>query len=203
MSRTPPRPPASSRRAFLGQAVATATVGLLWLDSLVDPSRPLRIRPTAPPQAPKSLTPAEWNTLEVVVDLLLPSAPGSPGARDVNAIGYVDAVLADPDVEEDTTERIRRAAAQLDDAAREQGAKDFRALPASEQAQALHGFRKTWEDELALRTLLAFTMEAFLGDPVDGVNPEAIGWTWAKIRPGYPRPQPAWKPRGEGPEEAK
>jgi gluconate 2-dehydrogenase gamma chain len=60
-------------------------------------------------------------------------------------------------------------------------------------------FERDWESQLFLRTLIAWTMEALLGDPVHGVNPEAKGWRWAHHRPGYPRPKPGWKPIGEGP----
>ena len=68
------------------------------------------------------------------------------------------------------------------------------------RAAGIATFEDAWEDQLVLRVLLGFVLEAFLGDPVHGGNPEGIGWTWAEHRPGYPRPREGWAPRGEGPQ---
>lgn len=188
-SAKPPRSTRATRRAFLGGLLATATAGLVGLEGLPDPLRPLRLRPTAAGEPPRNLTPRAWSTLEAVLDRLLPSEPTSPGARDVRAIAYLDAVLSDDGIDADAVARVHAAAARMDAFARSRKAPSFAALSPDAQDAGLATLEATWEDTLVLRTLLAFTLEAFLGDPVHGGNAEEIGWTWAEHRPGYPRPR--------------
>lgn len=180
-------PNKTTRRAILGGVLATATAGYLWLEGLPDPWRARRVRPTMAGEPPRHLTAGEWTTLEAVLDRLLPSEPGAPGAKDVRAIGYLDAVLGDPAVEAEAKRRVREAAARMDAFARARDVPDFATLAPEVRDEGLRGLEATWEDEVTLRVLLAFTLEAFLGDPRHGGNPDGIGWAWAEHRPGYPR----------------
>ncbi len=196
----PPPRPASDRRAFLTRAAATATVALLWTEGVLDLGRRRRTEPTEAGAPRRTLTDAEWRALDAASRRILPSSPDEPGAAEVNAVGYLDAVLADPDIERDTIVRIREGAALLDAFAREQGASSFASLPEEAQDDGLRSFETVWERQLWLRSMIALVMEAFLGDPTRGANPEGIGWAWAGNAIGYPRPKPGWKPLGEGPE---
>lgn len=194
-------PETKNRRAFLTQAAATATVALLWAEGVLDLGRRERIAPTEPGAPRRSLTEREWAALDAAARRILPSAEGEPGAAEVNAVGYLDAVLADPEIEADTVKRIRTGAGLLDAFAQEQGASSFAALEEDAQDAGIRSFETPWERQLWLRSMIALVMEAFLGDPTRGANPDAIGWTWAGNTIGYPRPKPGWKPRGEGPEQ--
>jgi hypothetical protein len=45
--------------------------------------------------------------LEACADRVLPSEPDAPGAKDVNVVGWIDALLADEEIAADTKARVR------------------------------------------------------------------------------------------------
>lgn len=193
-----PRRAGLDRRLLLGGAVAAAATGtFFWLRG----SGILRgrVEPTPPGGERRSLTGLEWRTLDAAQQTLLPSAEGSPGAAEVNAIGYLDALLQDPAIEQESVDRTLAGAARLHELAREQDAIEFAELDAEAQDTGLRSFLEPWDQQLFLRGLLAYTLEAFFCDPVHGGNPDEIAWTWADHKPGYPRPTPGWRPQGTGP----
>ncbi len=202
----PPAPPSMNRRELLATgagAAGLATVAGFWLEGLGEPGRRRRVEPTAPAAEPRTFTALEWRTLEAAQDLLLPSAPDSPGARTVNAIGYLDAVLAEPFVLPATRALIRDGAARLDARARAAGAAEYARLPEEARREALRVFETHRDPRTGeypghawLKRMLSFTLEAFFGDPVHGGNPQEVAWKWARHRPGFPRPtEPGWRPR--------
>lgn len=197
-ARTDPLPQPTSRRVFLGRSATCATVAFIWPAGWPGLDR-VRLKPTLPGAPPQALTGAEWRTLGAAVDRILPTEENAPGAAAVNAIGWIDALVADREIEEDEKARIRRGAATLDAFARKQGADDFASLSPTQQDAGLETLEARWEDRLILHALIAWSLEALLGDPIHGVNPEQIGWRWLDHRPGYPRPKEGWKPKGEGP----
>jgi gluconate 2-dehydrogenase gamma chain len=197
--RVPADPPeGSSRRRFLGQAAATATVAFFWLEGVGDPLRRRRVEPTAPDAPRKTFSATEWRTLEAASLRILPSEEGSPGAREVNGIGYLDAVLQEPEILPDTVTRVRAGAARLDAHAKGLGASSFADLDADAMDAGIRLFEATWDDQRWLRTMISFLLEALLGDPVHGGNPGEIGWTWAQMKPVEPRPKDATRPTGLG-----
>lgn len=193
-----PRRDGLDRRLLLGGAVAAAATGaFLWLRGAGVLHG--RVEPTPPGGERRSLTGLEWRTLDAAQRTILPSAEGSPGAAEVNAIGYLDALLQDPAIEEESVERTLAGAARLHAFAREQGAPEYAALAGEAQDAGLSLFLEPWDQQLFLRGLIAYTLEAFLCDPVHGGNPDEIGWTWADHKPGYPRPTSPVRPVGRGP----
>ena len=186
------------RRLLLGGAVAAAATGaFLWLRG----SGVLRgrVEPTPPGGERRSLSGLEWRTLDAAQQTILPSSEGSPGAGDVNAIGYLDALLQDPAIEEEAVERTLAGAARLHTFARERGVEEYEALAPRARVAGLRLFIEPWEQQLFLRGLIAYTLEAFFCDPVQGGNPDEIAWAWADHKPGFPRPTPGWRPSGTGP----
>jgi gluconate 2-dehydrogenase gamma chain len=131
---------------------------------------------------------AQWRAIEAAQDRLLPSAPGAPGARDVRATAYLDAALAERDTRAAVRDRIRGGAARLDALARARGAADFAALPPAARDAVLADWFDTPEGDRWFDAVMPFTLEALLGDPVHGGNPEGIAWDWLGHRPGWPRP---------------
>ncbi len=196
-----------SRRKFLKEtagAAGIATVAYLWFDGYTATTYAEDFEPTRPGAARKTFSAQEWNTLAAACDRLLPSSPGSPGARDVNAIGYLDAVLQQGQVADSTRKIVKDGAAKLDARARAKGAKEFAALPPVQQDAAVRVFETfkapdgTYPGHTWLKWMLQYVLEAFFGDPVHGGNPDEIAWTWAGHKPGFPRPEPhqkGWRPQ--------
>ena len=181
------------RRTLLGGLAAGAGLSFLGtLTGCVNGARRARTTPTPPPgptaAPPRVLSATEWLTFEAALDGMLPSAPDSPGARDVNAVGYLDAALADPDTDPSSVALARAGAAWLDEAARREGARDFADAPfdARERALRIVAAQERGPDWVLL--VLMFGLEALLGDPVHGGNPGEIGWKWLGHHPGSPRP---------------
>jgi hypothetical protein len=182
-----PRP---DRREVLGGIVGTLGLGFLaTLAGCVNEARTARIaRAPRPAPGPRTLSGAEHTTLEAALDVMLPSGPGSPGARDVRAADYLDAALTDPDTDPSVVARVRDGARRLDEAARRDGARDFADAPADARERAMRAVAATDDGPAFVLAALMFGLEALLGDPVHGGNPGEIGWTWLGHAPGDPRP---------------
>jgi gluconate 2-dehydrogenase gamma chain len=127
--------------------------------------------------------------MEAVQETLWPAGDGVPGARDVNATGVLDATLADPDFPPQRLVRVRAGLVEVEALARARGAADFASLDAAAREAVLVAWRERPAGPAWLRTVLAATLEAVLGDPVHGGNPGEVGWRWAGFTPGEPRPR--------------
>ncbi len=220
MSDQEPLPPSSgsddqaargvSRRQLAKGAAATAgllTVGTFWFECFGEPARRKLIDPTEPGAPLQNLTAREFRTLGAAQDRLLPSGgPASPGARDVNAIGYLDAVFASGEISKDTMALVKWGATVLDHRARRQfNAEEYAVLTDAERDGPIQAFIDNRRDPTNgragvnwIRRMLSLTLEAFFGDPVHGGNPEQIAWKWANYEPPELRPtEPNWRPEGE------
>ncbi len=143
----------------------------------------------------KALSAAEWRTMAAWVETLMPSGPGSPGAVDVNAVGYVDGVMADPDLAPTDLAMIREGIRKLDAAAGEQRRTSFADLNVEDRDRALATLKKDPYGTRTIWLVLSFTLEAMFGDPVYGGNPGGVGWAWIMYEPGVPRAKTPWKGR--------
>ncbi len=140
------------------------------------------------------LTTAEWETIAAAQDRLLPSAPDSPGARDVNAIGYLDGAMLFL-IGSEARDLVRRGSVRLNELAEGRGVTRFSALAEATQAELLHELHDETDGDWTA-VVLRHTLEALLGDPVYGVNTGQVGWTWLGIVGRYPRPPRAEQGRG-------
>jgi len=111
-----------------------------------------------------------WLTLASVQQHLFPADMDSPGASDINALGYLRNMLDAPDM--DKKERPST----------------FVALQEAEREQVLRTIEQSRAGERWLSLLLSYLLEALLSDPVYGGNPDGIGWQWLQYQPGFPRP---------------
>ncbi len=167
------------RRTFLARASAAA--------ALLSGCGARPIRCDTPQAGPgQRLDPLEWRTVQAAQEVILPSKPGSPGAREVQATAYLDAALAFG-AQPGECETVKRGAHRLDALAVERGAFDYAALDAADAGAVLRQMLKTYGNEWFV-VVLGYTLEAFLGDPVHGGNPDGIGWKWVGHAPGWPRP---------------
>ena len=191
------------RRRFIAAGVGAAGATALtfyWFEEFGDPTRRRTIEPT-PPGAPGQVFDARRMPIaEAACDRLLPSSEGSPGARDVGAARYIDAVLATGFPNEESKQVILDGLDKLDERARRAGAPSFAQASPAEQDAAIRVF-ETFHEKGAypghrwLKLMLRFTLEAFLGDPVHGGNPGQIGWQWIGHKAPEHRPTtPGWRP---------
>ncbi|MFM8979463.1 MAG: gluconate 2-dehydrogenase subunit 3 family protein [Planctomycetia bacterium] len=182
-------------RGAAGAGLAASVAGF-WLEGLGDPLRRWRLAPT-PAGAPRvTLDATQWAVLAAALERLLPSEPAAPGAREVNAVGYLDRVLAEPELApERHRDPILAGVPRLEALARERGAAGFAALAPEAQDEVLRSLEADPEGARWLRKVLYFGLEALLGDPVHGCQPGEQGWTWLATGLPGPRPtQPHWRP---------
>lgn len=190
-ARTPPSPSTGrTRRDVLvaGTAAGLTAAGVLWWDGLLVGSGP-RVEPTPPGVPARALDPALYATLAAVQDRLLPTTPDAPGAASTNAIGYLDAAMASPDVPQETKDLVRQGAAHVDRSARWYRKARFHELTALQQDAVLRGLERDIRIGIRwLRAMLVLTIEGFLGDPLHGGNRDEAAWRWLGHVPGVPRP---------------
>ncbi len=193
-----------SRRTFMAAGVGAAAVSAVsfyWCEEFGDPSRRAQVEPTPPGAPRKTFTEAQMRTAAAACRRLLPSSPGAPGAHEVNAVGYLDAVLATPFVAAKAKHVILDGLAKLDARVQARGVGEFSLATAVQQDAAIRVFESFESNGMRpghewLRRMLRYIFEAFLGDPVHGGNPGEIGWKWINHTPGTPRPTtPGWKPK--------
>lgn len=139
-----------------------------------------------------------WPLIAAVQDILFPSEPHAPGAREINALGYLRGVLAEPGRDREENRLILKGADWLDDLSRQRQRAGFLDLADDQREQLLHETSASEQGEHWLSTLLFYLCEALLTDPVYGGNPNGIGWAWLGHTPGFPRPTAdkrygAWK----------
>lgn len=141
-------------------------------------------------EAGQTLTQAQWSTIEAVQDHLLPSEPDAPGARDLNAIAYLDRTLADPGFDPDVRGFVLKGIGWVDEIAQEQEGLAFHQIEHARREDLLRQIASRGAGERWLSTLITYCIEAMLADPLYGGNQNCIGWKWLGHDPGQPRPTP-------------
>jgi len=131
-----------------------------------------------------------WKVIGAVQEHLFPSEPSAPGARELNALGFLRSVEADPRLDADEREFILKGAGWLDDISKQETGQSFPVLDLEAREQVLRKVAASDAGENWISTLLLHIFEALLVDPVYGCNPGGIGWKWLGHDPGQPRPSP-------------
>lgn len=134
------------------------------------------------------LTAPQREVLDAVQVHLFPSEPGSPGAREINALTYLEGVLRDAEIDREERQFIRNGVGWLEDLVKDSPGKTFSGLNATQREKMLRKIEQSRAGENWLATLLLYLFEALLSDPVYGGNPNGIGWQWLEHQPGFPRP---------------
>jgi len=171
------------RRTFLGALPVGWAVGAGAPAVAMD-------RPSA---GGRTLDRDQWATLAAVQDHLLPAEPdnpSAPGAREVSATAYLDRAMAVEGFDPEIRALIIDGLGWLDDLAGRRHGEVFVRLDPGTREGLLQAVAATETGERWLATLIAYTLEALLGDPLYGGNPEGIGWRWLGHEPGLPRPTP-------------
>ncbi len=171
------------RRTFLkgllaGLGVSLGGAGLIgWNDSAA--AAPSSVHDTGEPP---------WETLRAVQAVLFPSEPSAPGAKDVNALGYLQATMARADADPDERKFILAGLHWLDGTARQDGGYPFATWDTDRQTQLVRHMQTSKDGENWLALVLYYVFEALLTDPVYGGNTNGVGWKWLDYIPGFPRP---------------
>lgn len=134
---------------------------------------------------------APWPLLAAVQDHLFPSEPDAPGARDVNALAYLQQVLSftDRDSVEDRKFIVAGATWLRKRVALDHEGRVFGDLSEEEREKVLRTMVEGSKDgETWVTLVLYYILEALLCDPVYGGNPGGIGWKWLGYIAGFPRP---------------
>ncbi len=172
----------SARRTFLKQITSAALVGLI-------PFPGCRNNPSLPAgRQPEILSALEWENLVAVQDILLPSEENIPGARELNAAGYVQWVIGDTNPDPADTRFLKNGLTWIEEEAQKSMGSSFAKLSTQNQNDLLQEISALNWGERWLSMMLLYLFEALFSDPVYGANPDGSGWKWLNYFPGQPRP---------------
>lgn len=188
---TTPNAKGHSRRTFLQHTTKGAAAAALATTTLATPACQAQAasKPVPPPTKAKSFNAAAWGILDAAQDVLLPGKENGgviAGARDVNAIQYLDWALTHPRWAW-PKKRLIGLANWLQRQAKKQHRAPFAELRFKQRDLLLQDACNT-EHKRAVRLLLDATLEALLSDPVHGGNAKEAGWTTTGYTPAWPRP---------------
>ncbi len=142
---------------------------------------------SAPGPALKTFTPEQFETVCAACERILPRDE-DPGANDLGVPFYVDAQLADPDLDE-WKRPFMGGLAVLDRQARKQFGTPFHLASPDDQDRLLAKWQRGKSGETRFFTLLMnLTLEGAFGDPSHGGNKGGAGFAMAGFTPGAPTP---------------
>lgn len=181
--------PRFSRRALLKQAGVASAVALGSSAPLANAASE-HTTPTGSSipvrEAFETLTAAESETLDAMVDRILPSDANGPGAREARAVHFIDRALAGYLSSQRTTYALGLLA--IDTAAQTQHGKAFHLLTSAQQDALLQAVANNEIDGFASTGAAFFslvrnhTIDGTFSDPYYGGNRDYIGWDML----GYP-----------------
>lgn len=166
-----------SRRTFLLGLAGGSLAALFGAPTLGEDVKPLD-------------DPRPWLVLDAVQRHLLPSEADSPGAAEINALGYLRFVVQDPLLDVDERRFLLKGVDWLEGLVQENGGGSFLELDEPGREGILRRIAASAGGENWLSTLILYLLEALLTDPAYGGNPNGLGWRWLEHIPGYPRPTP-------------
>jgi gluconate 2-dehydrogenase gamma chain len=129
-----------------------------------------------------------WPVIDAVQQHLFPAETDAPGAREINALGYLQFVITDDTLDTDSREFIKKGVAWLQDMTYQMHKTSFVNLDEKDREKVLRKIAGSEAGENWLSTLLLYIVEALLTDPVYGGNTQQLGWKWLQHVPGFPRP---------------
>ncbi len=179
-----------SRREFIKTGVA---VGLLSCLAGCKPPDPSAVKNTQQQTVTSTFkfTPFQAGVLSAVFLQLFPDDGDGPGASDINALGYLEWAMTDPqNIADGDTDFIIQGIGWLDELSREMVSKPYARASRDEQHQVLLKTSHSRQGENWMALLMYYLTEALLLDPIYGGNTDQVGWKWLQHQPGFPRPVP-------------
>ncbi len=129
-----------------------------------------------------------WQTLAQVQEVLFPAADDTPGAEDIGATVYLHRVIENPKADGEDKDFIFRGVGWLDGLTQDRYKKSFLQLTRGQQQEIIEVIVNSSAGRNWVSTLLTYTLEALLMDPVYGGNKNGVGWKWLEHKPGFPAP---------------
>lgn len=127
--------------------------------------------------------------LDAVFLQLFPDDGDGPGARDINAVGYLEWAMTDlQNIADGDPEFIIQGVGWLDELSVEMLTRHFADVTSTEQHKVLVKTSHSRQGENWMALLMYYLTEALLLDPVYGGNTNQTGWKWLQHQPGFPRP---------------
>ncbi len=133
-------------------------------------------------------TQEDIDTLKIIQEDLLPPLEMISN-EDVGARAYLSYIFCHPRVPSATKDSLKQALRRLDGLSKERFAYRYGQLSYEKRGLVLQEASRTWWGESMIETMLGFLFEAYGGDPIYGVNKNALGWRWLGHTPGLPRPK--------------
>jgi gluconate 2-dehydrogenase gamma chain len=144
-----------------------------------------------PPSIGNYFSDRQRRILGVVLSCLFPEDGNGPGARDLNALPYLEWAMSEPvNLRDGDPEFIVKGIGWLDEVSQATHGDCFVGLTQDLQDAVMQRLAETKSGENWLSLLMFYLTEALTLDPYYGGNPDMIGWMWLDHRPGFPRPVP-------------
>jgi len=177
-----------SRREFLTRMTLLGSLALTYPEAALAELRKSKAGQAAADASAEWQQEPIWLTISQVQEVLFPAAEDVPGAGDIGATMYLHNAIENPDADAEDKDFIFRGVGWLDDLTQERHKKTFVQLTAAQQQEMIEIIVKSQAGQNWVSTLLTYTLEALLADPVYGGNKNESGWKWLEHQPGYPAP---------------
>ena len=131
-----------------------------------------------------------WRSIAAAQEHLWPSGSEAPSAVQIGATGYLYRTMRHSSFDFEIRDFIFLGVRWAEREAMNVYGRGFAALSAEERERVFRILQNEYErGEAWLSTLLSYTLEALLSDPIYGGNRDEAGWKWLHHVPGSPRPQ--------------
>lgn len=177
-----------SRRKFLARMSLLGTLAVTYpAAALAELRRPKAEETSLGQKAEWQRDPA-WQTISEVQEVLFPADVDVPGAADIGATIYLHDAIENPVADAADKDFIFRGVGWLNGLTQERHKLTFLQLTSTQQQEVIEEIVKSRAGRNWVSTLLTYTLEALLTDPVYGGNINGTGWKWLQHQPGYPAP---------------
>ena len=129
-----------------------------------------------------------WQTLDAVVNPLLPSSDSGPGAKELQITQYLYLLLKEQPIDDAEKSFVKKGVGWLNGYSQSQTQQDFKALDDTQKETMLKAISNSTAGYNWINTLIGYIYEASLSAPSYGGNPDGIGWQWLEHRAGFPLP---------------
>ncbi len=105
---------------------------------------------------------------------------------------YMLIILSHSKIAKKDKKFIRNGVKWLNEEALSEYKKIYTKLSSKQRQSLLQKISKERWGEHFIYTILQYTLESLLGDPIYGINKNQKGWEWLEHKSGYPRPKSAF-----------